>query len=188
MQKQRNLNFKKKVVSKYRKTKINKINASKVKFSFLKIRKLLKHKHYFTNTTFQKLNKKNIAKSFTNRINIRITPNNVFCTLRNFSRNKTIYTTSAGKYNIKTSKKVVRFSSKLITQMFFEKIRSYLTSKKSIINIIGPKKVKKSILEQVTNNFKNTSLIVNVDSKKCFNGCRPPKKRRKKKKGLRIFK
>ena len=82
----------------------------------------------------------------------------------------------------------MRFSSKIITQQFFEKIKENLAAKKLIINVIGPKKIKKSILEQISNNFKNKSLIINVDSKKCFNGCRPAKKRRKKKKGLRIFK
>ena len=188
MQKQKNLNFKKKIVNKYKKTKISKINTSRSKFSFLRLRKLLKHKQYFVNPTFQKLNKKSFLKQFQNRINIRITPNNVFCTLRNTTSNTTTYITSAGKSKVKTSKKVLRFSSKIITQQFFEKIKENLAAKKLIINVIGPKKIKKSILEQISNNFKNKSLIINVDSKKCFNGCRPAKKRRKKKKGLRIFK
>jgi ribosomal protein S11 len=72
--------------------------------------------------------------------------------------------------------------------MFFEKIKNKLLSKNILVNIIGPKKIKKSILEQVSNSLKHKNLIINVDSKKCFNGCRPAKKRRKKKKGLRIFK
>jgi len=188
MQKQKNLNFKKKFVSKYKKFKLNKQNLDKSKFSFLRIRKLLKYKSYIANPTYQRLNKKDISNDFKSRINIRITPNNVFCTLRDSIRNKTLFLTSSGKSNVKTSKKVVRFSSKLITQVFFEKIRENLLSKNVIVNIIGPKKIKKSILEQVSNNLKNKNLIINVDSKKCFNGCRPAKKRRKKKKGLRIFK
>ena len=31
-------------------------------------------------------------------------------------------------------------------------------------------------------------ILINIQSKKCFNGCRPAKKKRKKQKGLRIFK
>jgi ribosomal protein S11 len=188
MQKQKNLNFKKKFISKYKKVKTNKQNLDKAKFSFLKIRKLLKYKPYISNPTYQRLNKKDSSKTFKDRINIRITPNNVFCTLKNNLKNKTIYITSSGKSNVKTSKKVVRFSSKIITQIFFEKIKNKLLSKNVLVNIIGPKKIKKSILEQVSNSLKHKNLIINVDSKKCFNGCRPAKKRRKKKKGLRIFK
>jgi hypothetical protein len=53
---------------------------------------------------------------------------------------------------------------------------------------VGPKKIKKLVLEVISNNLKGKNLIIDVKSKKCFNGCRPPKKRRKKQKGLRIFK
>jgi hypothetical protein len=53
---------------------------------------------------------------------------------------------------------------------------------------VGPKKIKKLVLEVISNNLKAKNLIIDVKSKKCFNGCRPPKKRRKKQKCLRIFK
>lgn len=188
MQKQKNLNFKKKFVSKYKKTKFNKLNSSKQEFAFFRIRRLLKNKPYLTNPTFQELTKKNTGKKFYRQINIRITPNNVFCTLKNNIKNQTMYVTSSGKCNTKTSKKVLRYSSKVIIQMFFDKIKEHLKSNKFLINIVGPRKIRKSILEQVSNNLKGKSLIINVDGKKCFNGCRPPKKRRKKQKGLRIFK
>lgn len=188
MQKQKKLNFKKKFVSKYKKTKFNKLNSSKSEFSFFRTRKLLKNKPYITNPTFQKLIKRNTSKFFYKQISIRVTPNNVFCTLKNAAKNKTLYITSSGKSNTKTSKKVLRYSSKIIVQMFFEKIKEHLVSKKFLINIIGPKKIKRALLEQISNTLKGKSLIINVDGKKCFNGCRPAKKKRKKRKGLRIFK
>jgi len=49
-----------------------------------------------------------------------------------------------------------------------------------LISIIGPKKTKKLILEVISNNLKGKNLIIDVKSKKCFNGCRPPKKKKKK--------
>jgi len=33
-----------------------------------------------------------------------------------------------------------------------------------------------------------TEPLYKVNQKKCFNGCRPPKKKRKRQKGLKIFK
>lgn len=188
MLKQKNLNFKKRVVSKFKKTKFNKLKSSKSEIAFFRIKKLLKHKPYLTNPTFQEITKKNLFKQYYKQINIRVTPNNVFCTLKNVLKNKTLYITSAGKCNTKTSKKVLRYSSKIITQFFFEKIKEHLKSNKFVVNIIGPKKIRKSILEQVSNSLRGKNLIINVENKKCFNGCRPPKKRRKKQKGLRIFK
>jgi ribosomal protein S11 len=152
------------------------------------MRKMLKHKPYLTNPTFQKVTMKNVSRKFYKQINIRVTPNNVFCTLKNNLRNKTLYITSSGKCNTKTSKKILKYSSKIVTQHFFEKIKDNLRSNKFIVNIVAPQKIKKSILELIGNNLKNKCLIVNVDPKKCFNGCRPAKKRRKKQKGLRIFK
>jgi len=119
MQKQKNLKFKKKFISKYKKIKFNKLNSSNSELSFYRMRKMLKHKPYLTNPTFQKITMKNISKKFYKQINIRITPNNVFCTLKNNLRNKTLYVASTGKCNTKTSKKILKYSSKIITQTFF---------------------------------------------------------------------
>ena len=96
--------------------------------------------------------------------------------------------TSSGKCGTKTSKKTLRYSSKVVIQSFFDNIKPYLNQSKFLVNIIGPKKIRKSILEQFSNNLKGKDLIINVKGKKCFNGCRPPKKIRKKQKRLRIFK
>jgi ribosomal protein S11 len=101
---------------------------------------------------------------------------------------KILYTTSSGKCGINTSKKVLRYSVKIVLQSFFDNIKKYLSGDHFLITIIGPKKIKKMVLETIALNLKGKNLIVDVKNKKCFNGCRPPKKRRKKQKGLRIFK
>ena len=100
----------------------------------------------------------------------------------------TLYTTSSGKCGINTSKKTLRYSSKIVLQSFFDNIKKYLKEDHFLITIIGPKKIKKMVLETISINLKGKNLIIDVKNKKCFNGCRPPKKRRKKQKGLRIFK
>ena len=46
------------------------------------------------------------------RINIRITSNNVFCTLVDVLRNKTLVLGSSGKYSVKTSKKNIKIQFK----------------------------------------------------------------------------
>ena len=114
--------------------------------------------------------------------------NNVFCTLKNCFNNKTIQVGSAGKYKVKTSKKTLKFSCKIIVGFFLREIRQDLSSKKILINLTGPITLRKSLIEQVTKSIKGNSVTLNVNQKKCFNGCRPPKKRRKKQKGLRLFK
>jgi len=182
------LNFKKTFAIKNKKTSNLKINSSKKYKNFLRIRKSFKFKYHIGNPIFKKIANTNLFKKFSRHINIKIKPNNVFCTLKDSVKNSTLYITSAGKCNVKTSKKTLRFSSKIIIQSFFDNIKKHIKSNKFLINIIGPKKIRKSILEQFAINFKNRDLIINVKGKKCFNGCRPPKKRRKKQKGLRIFK
>jgi|TARA_B110000908_G_C10079105_1_gene368734 ribosomal protein S11 len=163
-----------------------KFNASKRYKKFLRIRKSFKWKCQFSNPTFRKVSSKNLSNSFYKHLNIKVKSNNVFCTLVN--KNKMVYVTSSGKCGTKTSKKTLRYSSKVVIQSFFDNIKPYLNQSKFLVNIIGPKKIRKSILEQFSNNLKGKDLIINVKGKKCFNGCRPPKKIRKKQKRLRIFK
>ena len=182
MQKQtKKLNLKNKPFKK----KFKKVDALK---NFLRFRKIFKHKASLLNPTFKKVREKNSLKAFSKIINIKIKPNNIFCTLIDSKKNKTLFITSAGKCKTKTSKKLLRFSSKIITQIFFEKIKKALKTKSILINIVGPKKIKRSIIEQFSTYFKNKHLIINVQEKKCFNGCRAQKKKRKKQKALKVFK
>jgi ribosomal protein S11 len=121
-------------------------------------------------------------------LDVRITPNNVFCTLKNLINNKILKVGSAGKYKVKTSKKTLKFSSKIIVGFFLDEIKQELNTKTLLINLTGPIRLRKTILEQIIKQVRKSSLTINVNNKKCFNGCRPKKKRRKKQKGLRLFK
>lgn len=191
----KNLKFKKLLTTKYKekssKTKLN-VNTLGLNFTqsktFFRFRKMFKNKSYILNPTYQEIiSLKNSTKPF-KKLSIRVTPNNIFCTLTNLANNKTLNLGSSGKYAIKTSRKKLRFSSKLIIQSFLDEIKNKIKSDRLLINLISPIKIRKAILKQLSGYLTKKDLILNIEEKKCFNGCRPKKKKRKKQKGLRIFK
>lgn len=164
--------------------KTSKILIKKLK-RFKRIRKNFKLTSNIFNPTFQTLQKLNFQKSFV--VNIKITSNNIFCTFKN--KNKIIYILSAGKSIVNNlSKKTLRYKSQLIIKEFFKNIKNRLINNNFLINIEGTKKIRSLTLRNISNYFKNKKILINVNLRKCFNGCRPPKKRRKRQKGLRIFK
>jgi ribosomal protein S11 len=187
MQKQKkNWGFKKKKT--YFSKNILRKETQQSKFKIRK-RKIFKNKLQTLNPTFQQLvTSKKFKKIFPKRLNIRITSNNVFCTLKNIKEKKILFVGSSGIYKVKTSKKTLRYSTKVIVGYFLKKIKKGLNSKRFFVNIIAPIRIRKAVIKQLAKFFKKSSLIVNAENKKCFNGCRPKKKKRKKQKGLRIFK
>jgi ribosomal protein S11 len=187
MQKQRkNLDFKKEKT--FLATNLSRKEIQQNK-SRIRKRRIFKNKIQILNPTFQHLLKsEKFGKIPEKKLSIRVTPNNVFCTLKNILRKKTISLGSSGIYKVKTSKKTLRYSTKVILEYFLKTIKKELNSKKVIVNIIGPIRIRKAILKQLKKYFKKSSLILNIENKKCFNGCRPKKKKRKKQKGLRVFK
>lgn len=172
--------YKKKVSKPLKKTlSIKKIERYK------RVRKSFKLTSTLFNPTYKFLNKFSLKKALT--INIKIKPNNVFCTLK--QKDKTLYILSAGKSIINNvSKKNIRYKSQLIIKEFFIKIQKLLKGKNFYINLAGAKKMRRLTLRSISNYFKNKKVVINVDLKKCFNGCRAPKKRRKRQRELKIFK
>lgn len=161
-----------------------KVSLKKLK-RFKRIRKNFKLTSNIFNPTFQILQKLSLKKSFI--VNIKITSNNVFCTLKN--KNKTLYVLSAGKSIVNNlSKKTLRYKSQVIIKEFFKKNQHFLNNNNFLINIEGAKRIRSLTLRNLSNFFRNRKIIINANLKKCFNGCRPPKKRRKRQKGLRVFK
>ena len=92
-----------------------------------------------------------------------------------------------------TSKKKLRYNTKMILKLFLKDINSYLRDKNNslIIQLISPIQNRKQIiriLRQKIKKVKKKNFIVYLKPLKCFNGCRPKKRRRKKRRKLRIFK
>lgn len=129
------------------------------------------------------------------RLTVRVVPNNMFCHLKDTKTNTVLRSVSSGSYNMKVSKKGIRNYSKLIANAFLKDLRdkSVKLNKPLIAKIIAPVGIRKPLLTIFKNSlFKkfNTKkrLLLEIASKKVFNGCRPRKKVRKKRKGLRLFK
>jgi hypothetical protein len=145
---------------------------------------------------------KNIRKiRVATTLNIKIARNNVFCTL--IKKKKVKKTGSAGIYKIRISKKFLKMNYKRVIKIFLKKIKKKITFNNLFLNIFCAKKFRKKILRQILKfrkkNYKRLRykykkkkyieiLAINFKNKKCFNGCRPKKKIRKKRRRFRVFK
>jgi ribosomal protein S11 len=153
-----------------------------------RLRLLFRKKFIFLNTLFQAMTNR---KEFflVTKLSFRVTQNNVFCTLVDLVDGKILEVVSAGKCKVKVSKKTLRYNTKILVSIFLKKIRLRLQKKHITVSLIGSLRVRKPILKQVFDQFGiKTSITASINSKKCFNGCRPKKKRRKKQRSLKIFK
>jgi ribosomal protein S11 len=119
---------------------------------------------------------------------LKATQNNVFCTLINCRTKKILLNTSSGKEKIKVSRKNLAFGAKNIIISFFKKSTKKFSGSTIFVKILAPLRVKTIFLRALKNYSKNARLLINTIHKKCFNGCKVPKKKRKKQRGLRVFK
>lgn len=130
---------------------------------------------------------------FSHKIHILITSNNVFCNLTDNISKKTLIVRNSGKYKIKISKKRVNTNFDFVLTKFLLEAKSKLFKNFKnfnglIVTIVCSIKLRQKIVNTIHNNFKRKRLLIKVLNKKSFNGCRPKKKIRKKRAGLRIFK
>ena len=175
-----------------------KINIKKSNSFYLKRKKQIKKKYggIFNSKRIKVykpygnsvLNKLKNSKIFTHRLNINLKFNNIFCTFINIYKNKLLLSRSSGKYNIKTSKKNLKHTFKIILTNFLKDIKKKVFFKSLIISIIAPVRLRKKILIFISRYFRRKNLLIRFKRLKCYNGCRPPKKIRKKRKRLRFFK
>lgn len=154
--------------------------------TLIRLRKIHLKSTYSFNTYFKKIISFFRTKQKSKKIYIRLTQNNIFCTLTTNSC-KTLLVRSSGKYKIKTSKKKIKFSSKIVLTSFLKEVKPKVLLNKVLINIIAPKNLRKKIINQISQSFAHKYVYIDVSEKKAFNGCKPKKQKRKKRKGLRIF-
>ena len=152
-----------------------------------RLRRLYKYKLNLLNKRYTDI--LSTLKGFQLKLFIRIRPNNIFCTLKNINSNKILINKSSGSYKLQTSKKKLKHNTKIMLQYFFKDIESYFKEKKNIlIEVTCGIRLRKQVIKFLKHKIKRKNVILQVNEKSCFNGCRPPKKKRKKRGGLRIFK
>lgn len=137
-------------------------------------------------------------------ISITIRPNNVFYTVKRVEQNLsrglfpkafTILSKTAGNYSIKISKKGLKSKTLPVILKFLKdlKLMKFKSSEFLVLNIVSPIKIRKKLIQFLSKSlirsvFLKRKVILNIKSKKVFNGCTPCKQRRKKRKGFRILK
>jgi len=141
------------------------------------------------------LKKKNKNTNVKKKINIKVTSNNIFCTCINFITNKIIYNGSGGLYKIKVSKKKLKVVYKNILYKFFGFLKKKYKKNfldRILVCVSAPISLRKKITRAVINillKLKNLEVVLlKMNKKKCFNGCRASKVRRKKNLKFKIYK
>jgi hypothetical protein len=120
------------------------------------------------------------------KLNIR--QNNIFATFLKLHEQKTLITKSSGNFKIRVSKKRLKPSCYLFLKLLFSFIKEKFKKKKLIIFLTSPRYLRRFIFRRFFFKFKKYFLIFCFDPKKCFNGCRAQKLKRKKYKKYRILK
>jgi ribosomal protein S11 len=161
-----------------------------------KFRKTLFRVQKLFNTTFSYYSKKfvlihKLLNSTKLKAILRVTANNIFCTILQKPENKLIYVGSVGKYKLKSSQRMMKFTLKTIVKLFYNKINTLLTKEINsiFIELVAPLKVRRFLIKGLSFfKKKKKNIIISIKPKKCFNGCVPPKKIRKRKRKMRILK
>lgn len=135
-------------------------------------------------------------KNFPFVLSVSISSNNIFL---NFSKwvnsannnvvSKNLLSTNSGMYNLKTTKKTLHFNIKIILLSFTKKvIKNFIFKHSSIlVRILGPIRLRKEITSFFAKVFTHNQLFIDYIPAKCFNGCKVPKRRRKKSRVRRLL-
>jgi hypothetical protein len=181
----------KQVKKNYRKYNNNKKQTFKKLRMKALFKKYGKSKHF--GRPFKKY-RKFLSKNFI-RLSVTIKPNNIFCSLKHNKKNFVLKSISSGSYKVKTTRKRLKYNTKTVLNLFFRdlKQRKIAFSKFIIISVIAPIRIRKQIINLIAKSFlrrtlKKRRIIIDVPQLKAFNGCRPVKKQRKKRKGFKLYK
>ena len=131
---------------------------------------------------------KGVLPPFNLRLSISISSNNIFLNLSKILTPVTIRKASAGVFRVKITKKRLKHTVCVVLQKFLNKIKLALYRRNLIIILTSPKHLRKKILKLFRDSFKRRNVYIKIKPLKCFNGCRPKKKKRKKRARLKIFK
>lgn len=167
---------------KFLKTRI-KLNRY-IRFNNKKVKKNRISYRYYTDRLSAKLwyflryNKRRKLSLF-----VKISQNNIFCTLQNVRTKKIIKNCSSGK--LKTTKRSLNFNLRIVLTNFLKSFKNY-RRKIRFVFIRAPKFFKKKLAQGFFRyHFIRPRIFYFMEPFKCFNGCRALKVRRKKR--MKVF-
>ncbi len=161
--------------------KKNTQTTKRIRLGLLRHPKFQQRLHLQTKTRIYK----NIIKWVAN---IKITPNNIIVALTDRT-GKLKFLTSAGKLGLACSKRTLKFVVKMVLMHFFNHLKKKKITDALYFRITAPQNFRRRVLKAIMKKEIRTGKnLLEGLSKLPFNGCRAPKARRKKRKGLRIFK
>jgi hypothetical protein len=188
--------------SQKKKKSVQKKTTRKWYKKFLKFRRFEKKKvdiNTKKNKKLSRFKKKNnlsfvlpskVVFSYPYKLSIKVACNNIFCTISSSDSNQILSKCSFGKYDIKVSKRNLNFNiNKLFFIFFKEKLlkKNKIFKKNIIVFLTAPIRLRQKIIKQLRSKI-NNGFIIKIFSKKCFNGCKVSKLKKKKKRGFRVFK
>lgn len=165
----------------------------------------------------RRVNSRTCEDVFDKIITIRVKPNNTFCTLKSLFHDQMI-SASSTKYSVKMSKKSLKYNYKIVLKAFLKEVDNFVRSDKILFSITAPKRIRRELIRILKASMKPTEsdeppildktesqietdnhdtednveepsfVVFKLNARKCFNGCRVRKKKRKKQRGLRIYK
>lgn len=114
---------------------------------------------------------------------IKISQNNIFCTIQNIRNRKVIKSCSSGK--LRTTKRSLKFNLRIVLTDFLKSFKNY-RRKIRFVFIRAPKYLKRRLaIGFFRYHFVRARMFYFMEPVKCFNGCRAIKLRRKKR--LKFF-
>jgi len=185
-----NKNVQKKVTRKWYKKflKFRRFEKKKVDINIKNNKKFGKFKRRKNNLSF--FLPSSVAFNYPHKLSVKVACNNIFCTISSSDSNKILSKCSFGKYDIKVSKRNLNFNiNKLFFLFFKEKAfkKNKVFKKNIIVFLTAPIRLRQKIIKQLRSKI-NSGFIIKIFSKKCFNGCKVSKVKKKKKRGVRVFK
>lgn len=121
-------------------------------------------------------------------ITIRVGPNNTMATFTD-NKGNVLIQMSAGKIQLRSSRKNYKKICHTVITEFFNKIKKTKIKKNILVKLSVPKNLKYKIMKRVKYYARpKKESFYELLRLLPFNGCRPPKSKRKKRQGLRIYK
>lgn len=131
---------------------------------------------------------KGVLPSFNLRLSVNISSNNIFLNLSKILNAKVLKNASSGSFKVKVTKKRLKQTVCVVLQKFLNKIKPVIHRRNLLIILTSPQFLRKKVLKLFRDSFMRRNIFIKINPLKCFNGCRPKKRKRKKRVLLKVFK